>query len=220
MRDVNYTLRKAYKNALDATGIPAYYMSAPDSALNDEYIIFRGLESTEESTKNSVDTGTSVTVEIHSFVDKSNSGRGVEQIADDIFRYVYALPQFILDLENMQMVQTKMQSDRTNNYGWLGSRMYIDRVITFKHNIFIGGTRGMIYNGIGRYTYTATGGETSFTVSAAVGMDAVAMFKDGILYTQTTGTPTGKKYTFNSSTGVVSFEIECEPGEILFFLYE
>ena len=220
MIDVNFPLRKAYTAALSAIGLPVYYQGLPPNLNPDEYIVFRGIESTEGSTKNSIDTITNITVEIHTFASQVNSGRAVETIANDVYKYIYALPQFILPMDGIQMVKAEFANDRTQDYGWLNGRMYIDRFITFRHKLFIGGTSSMIVNGIGRYTYTATGGETSFTVSDAVGKSAIGMFKDGVFFIPVSGTPIGKQINFNSDSGMVSFDIECEPNEPLYFLYE
>jgi len=220
MKDVNKPLRKAYFAALSVTGLPVYENALPNNLNPEEYIIFRGFDTTEASTKNSADTDTNVTVEIHTYKDIHNNSTVSENIADDVYRYIYALPQFVLPMDGMQMVQAQLVNDRTQDYGFVNGRMYIDRFITFKHNIFVGGTSNMVFNGIGRYTYIATGGETQFTVSAAIGKTAIGMFKDGVFFLPVTGTPTGKQMKFDASTGIVSFEIECEPNEELYFLYE
>jgi hypothetical protein len=226
MNDINYPLRKAYFAALTATGLPVYYQGLPNNQNPEEYIVFRSINSNEASTKNSADTETQITVEIHTYQEYANQGRLVETIADEIYQYVYAISQFVLPMDGVQMVSTELVSDQTNNYGYLGNRMYIDRFITFKHNIFIGGTGNgttpiIIVNGISRFTYIATGGETSFVVGDAVGQNPICLFKDGIQYTLVSpGPPTDKRFIFDSPTGTVSFEQPCEVGEILFFLYD
>jgi len=220
MKDVNKPLRKAYFAALSVTGLQVYENALPNNLNPEEYIIFRGFDTTEASTKNSADTDTNVTVEIHTYKDVHNNSTESENIADDVYRYIYALPQFVLPMDGMQMVSTSLVTDRVQDYGWQNGRMYIDRFITFKHNIFIGGTGGMIYKGIGRYEYTATGGETSFTVTDAIGKSPIVLFKDGVSFLPTTGAITGKQFNFDDATGEVSFAIECEPNELLYLLYE
>lgn len=225
MIDINWPLRKAYFAALNVTGYPVFYQGLPANINPEEYIVFRSIMSNEASTKNSADTQTTIVVEIHTYQEFANQGRLVETIADLVYQYVYAISQFVLPMDGVQMVSTELVSDETQNYGYLGNRMYIDRFITFRHNIFVGGTGNgttpiIVVNGVSRFTYVATGGETSFVVGDAVGQSPICLFKDGIQYTLFAGVPVDKKFTFDASTGTVSFEQPCEVGEILFFLYD
>ena len=225
MIDINWPLRKAYFAALSVTNYPVFYQGLPSNINPEEYIVFRSINSNEASTKNSADTDTTIVVEIHTYQEFANQGRLVETISDLVYQYVYAISQFVLPMDGVQMVSTELVSDQTNNYGYLGNRMYIDRFITFKHNIFVGGTGNgttpiIVVNGVSRFTYVATGGETSFVVGDAVGQNPICLFKDGIQYTLFAGVPVDKRFAFDSATGTVSFEQPCEVGEILFFLYD
>ena len=69
MRDVNYSLRKAYYAALtgityEASGVPVYYLQAPDDITASSYIVFGGVTNSDLSTKNSADTASLMRVTI------------------------------------------------------------------------------------------------------------------------------------------------------------
>lgn len=137
MIDINISLRNAYKQALSGIdGVPVYYMAVPSTVSPANYIVFRSISSNDASTFNSSDTNTSVTVEIHTWTDGSNSGLSADQVAREVFNRLYANPQFVLQLDGAQMVSTRMTNDVTQNFTNSGNRTYVSRYITFKHNIF------------------------------------------------------------------------------------
>jgi hypothetical protein len=57
------------------------------------------------------------------------------------------------------------------------------------------------------FDYTATGGETSITLSGAIGKTCITVTRGGVEVRSiaTSGTPTGENVTFNASTGVITF---------------
>ena len=67
------------------------------------------------------------------------------------------------------------------------------------------------------YQYTATGGETTITFSAAIGGTCISVTRGGIEVRtiQTTGVPTGDNVTFNATTGVLTFGRVLEADEFV-----
>ena len=137
MIELNYSLRVAYKTALTGiANVPVFYQAVPPDQRPQEYIVFRSINSTDISTKNSSDTDTTVVVEIHTYSDVVNSGLSADAIAREVFNRIYANTQFNLSIDGGQIVHTKMQNDQTFDYTNTGGRSYISRFITFKHTIF------------------------------------------------------------------------------------
>ena len=67
------------------------------------------------------------------------------------------------------------------------------------------------------YQYTATGGETTITFSAAIGGTCLSVTRGGMEVRAiiTTGTPTGDNVRFNASTGVITFARALEADEFV-----
>jgi hypothetical protein len=67
------------------------------------------------------------------------------------------------------------------------------------------------------YQYTATGGETTVTFTAAIGGTCLSVTRGGmeVRTIQTSGVPTGDNVTFNASTGVVTFGRALEADEFV-----
>lgn len=84
-------------------------------------------------------------------------------------------------------------------------------------------TGGIGGNAIKTIDYTGEGGETSITITELIGKTATLLFRDGLYYTQTESVPaTGKKYNFDSATGIITFSIQVpplEPGELVTVQY-
>ena len=142
MRDINYSLRKAYFTVLtgityDASAVPAFYLQTPDGITASNYIVFGGVTNNDLSTKSSADTGTLMRVTIHTFKEKYNDGKAADFIAGQIYQRIYPTPQFNLTLEdNLQMVSTELVNDLTQDYGIRNSTAYIDRILIFRHKIY------------------------------------------------------------------------------------
>lgn len=137
MIDLNYSLRIAYKTALTGiANVPVFYQAVPPNESPESYIVFRSIISNDDSTKNSSDTETLVTVEIHTYQDIVNSGLSADVIARDVYNRVYANGQFNLSIDGGQIVHTKMQNDEVFDFTNSAGRSYISRFITFKHKIF------------------------------------------------------------------------------------
>ena len=145
MKDVSYPLQKAYLLALNgitynAVAVPVYYQELPDTMIPNNYIIFGPVTSNDDSTFNSADTITSMRVTIHTFEGKYNTGKAVAAIPGEVFQRLYANSQFNLDLspDSMQMVDTRLSNDLTQDYSQKGTRTYIDRIIILRHRIYHG----------------------------------------------------------------------------------
>jgi len=67
------------------------------------------------------------------------------------------------------------------------------------------------------YQYTATGGETTVTFTAAIGGTCLSVTRGGmeVRTIQTSGAPTGDNVTFNGTTGVVTFGRALEADEFV-----
>lgn len=137
MIDINYSLRIAYQSALSGiAGVPVFYQIVPQGISPENYIVFRSITNTDASTKNSSDTGTNITVEIHTWNDNLNSGLSADMVAREVFNRIYPNTQAVLTLNGAQMVSTRLVNDVTQPPVTIGNRMYISRFLTFKHNIF------------------------------------------------------------------------------------
>ncbi len=73
-----------------------------------------------------------------------------------------------------------------------------------------------------RLDYTATGGEYGFTSLDLINKDVVEFVKDGIGFATkiTSGTPVGKEFKHNPTTGEVVCAIPFEPEEIAYVTYQ
>jgi|SRR5690348_1654830 len=142
MRDVNYSLRKAYYTALtgityEASGVPVYYLQAPDDITASSYIVFGGVTNSDLSTKNSADTASLMRVTIHTFKDKYNDGKAADFIAGDVLQRIYPNAQAALILDDsLQMFSTELVSDLTQDYNVQNASVYIDRILIFRHKIY------------------------------------------------------------------------------------
>lgn len=143
MRSVNYALRKAYNTALsgityNSAEVPVYYKKLPDNLSPDNYIIFDGISNADISTLHTSDTSTSIRVSIYTRNEKSNNGKACDDIADIVMQRIYPTRQFVLNLssDNFQMVSTKLTGDNQNDWTQQSQLEYVDRFLTFTHNIF------------------------------------------------------------------------------------
>jgi hypothetical protein len=136
MIDINYELRKAYKAALDQTGFPVYYQELPPNISPDAYIIFRSINSSDFSTKNTFDTNTEITVEIHTKASVANSGASLDTIAGLVLGVIYPSRNINLALGNAQIVTTQLVNDVVMDWKIEGAAKWMSRYLTFSHKIF------------------------------------------------------------------------------------
>lgn len=139
MIDINLPLRKAYYNALVATGLPVFYGEAPDDITAQVYIVFSAINSNDASTFTSFDTNTTIQIKIHSWVNKYNPVIAPSNAAALVYGVLLPTPGFNLDTtaDGMQIVSTVVNNDFEQELGTLAGRKYSDRVIIFNHKIFI-----------------------------------------------------------------------------------
>jgi len=135
VKSVNFELRKAYVNALRATGKPVYYQYAPPDA-PECYIILQNVTNSDNSTMNSNDTVTTMQIKIHTYSDKDNGGALADTVANTALQAIYANKQSNLSLSGFQITNTTLINDIIDTWQDVSQRVYIDRIITFRHTIF------------------------------------------------------------------------------------
>lgn len=136
MIDVNYPLRKAYVSALAPLGYGVYNAEAPDDIDDAVYIVISDLTSGDNKTKNSKQTDTGIRITIHTWQTKYNPGKVVDEVAALVYQAVYPESKSTIEADGLQIITTTFDSD-TMDYGTLGERKYISRIIRFRHKIFI-----------------------------------------------------------------------------------
>lgn len=138
MIDLNYSLRKAYFDALSAItpAIPVYYYAAPPNTKLDKYIVYRSITNKDESTKTTSDTRTFIIVEIYSRNILTNAGAIVDDIANKVMGAVYPDRHTHLSIDGGQIVTTEMTFDLVNPFTVISGEVYLSRFLTFKHIIY------------------------------------------------------------------------------------
>lgn len=143
MKDVNYPLRKIYYAALspltyNGIPIPVFFQKAPDDIIAPNYVVFDGITNSDTSGKYKAQTDTAITVTIHTFKEKYNDGRAADDIAGLILNAIHPNKQTRPDMsaDGLQVVNTKLTTDFTQNYNINNTREYVDRLLTFTHSIF------------------------------------------------------------------------------------
>lgn len=141
MKDVNYPLRKAYFAALktityNSSPVPVYYQYLPDDINPDVYILFGGISNTDASTNNSFDTSTLMQVTVGTFKEKYNDGKAADEVGGKVLEKIYTKPS-TLSATGIKIVSTTLQSDLIQDWSLQNQRVYIDRLITFKHYIYL-----------------------------------------------------------------------------------
>ena len=73
-----------------------------------------------------------------------------------------------------------------------------------------------------RYQGTASGSETTITITALINMDILSVVKDGIgnCLIITSGTPASKEVLYDVTTGAFTWATPFEPGETYYILYQ
>lgn len=145
MQDVELALRKAYLTAINASdaGVEMYYDAAASQLAADaSYILFKGITSNDASTKTSSDVDVTVTLEVYTKSLGSNPGIDCANIANEILKAILTTPSFNLDLsnDNMQCYKTTLVSNDSKTWSVDSQLVYVDRVISFRHKIFIQNT--------------------------------------------------------------------------------
>lgn len=144
MKDFNYPLRKAYTAALDGNlsfdgnDVPVYYQQAPDTETIALYVVLSGHANNGNGTMHTQETSSTFTVNIHSFGLKYSNGQAVDNVAGQILEILLPSPQAVLDLsgDGLQMTGMALASDNVQDFSDQGGKIYIDRILTFRHQIF------------------------------------------------------------------------------------
>jgi len=138
MIDLNYSLRKAYFDALSgiSPSVPIFYYAAPPNKKLDQYIVYRSITNKDESTKTTSDTRTFIIVEIYSRNLAVNSGAAVDDIANKVLQAIYPDRNTHLTIDGGQIVTTEMTFDLVNPYLVISGEVYLSRFLTFKHIIY------------------------------------------------------------------------------------
>lgn len=138
MKDVNLPLRTAYNTALSTLTVPVFANYIPIGAEAETYIVFSNVTNNDISTKQSSDISAIMQVAIYTYSDIGNSGEAVDTLANQVFSLLYNNTRSVLNLGALfQMLSTELNSDQTNQTITIGQRVYIDRILQFKHEIFI-----------------------------------------------------------------------------------
>ena len=77
---------------------------------------YRTITSIDDSTVNSCDLSTTITVEIHTWKDGMNSGLDADLIARQVYDRIYPNPSAVLTLDGAQMVNTRVVNDQTQDF--------------------------------------------------------------------------------------------------------
>lgn len=143
MKDINTILQTAYYNAittaLAADSIQVYEGEEPDDLTDKLYVVLSDIQTVDQSTKNSSDVNASIQVSIHSWEFKYNNATALNECAGKIIEAICGSPDtnFDLSADGVQVMNTKIQNDRTERLGELAGRKFITRIITFEQDIFI-----------------------------------------------------------------------------------
>lgn len=144
MIDVNIPLRKAYFTALsgityNSIAVPVYYSYLPDDLDPDFYIIYAAVTNNAAGTFTTQDTLSSMRVTVFTKGNKNNDGNAADAIAGQILTRLLATPSFNLPLPTgtpLQVTGTTLESDTTQDWTMQTARIYIDRIMIFRHTIF------------------------------------------------------------------------------------
>jgi hypothetical protein len=143
MKSVNYQLRAAYVAALsgltvNTIPVPTYYLSAPENETSKIYITLNNIANLDASSKQTANTDSTMQLQIHTWDDNGFSGKNADDVANAVFALVHLLPtqKFDLIAHGFQIVDTRLVNDVVQELRGEGVRQYIQRVITFNHNIY------------------------------------------------------------------------------------
>lgn len=143
MIDVNIPLRKAYKTALsgivyNTVAVPVYYSYLPDNIAADNYILFGGVTNNSIGTFTTQDTASTMRVTIYTTGNRNNNGDAADYIAGEVLTRINATPSFNIPFPSgtqLQMTGTVLESDTTQDYSLNSNKIYIDRILIFRHTI-------------------------------------------------------------------------------------
>lgn len=139
MKDTYSALFQAYYEAISGTGIPCYEGEEPDDVKDKIYAVMQVPNMTETSTSNSSDQSVTIQISVHSWEYKYNNSKSLNTAVNDIYQAIKPTSTSVLDLSDfgLQMMNLGVQQDRLENFGELGGKVFISRILIFKQDIFI-----------------------------------------------------------------------------------
>lgn len=139
MKDVYNALFQAYYEAINALDIPVYEGEEPDDVKHKIYAVISIPSSVDTSTSNSSDVQTTIQISVHSWEYKYNNSKSLNQTVGQILEAIKPDSNAVLDLSafDLQMMNLKIDTDRIENYGNLGGKVFISRILIFKQDIFV-----------------------------------------------------------------------------------
>jgi len=141
MIDVNGPLKKAYKTALtgivyNTVAIPVYANYLPDNITAENYIVFGPVTNNSIGTLNSQDTSSLMRVTVYSTGNRNNNGDAADYIAGKVIERIHPTQSFAITIDGaFQITATSLESDTTQDYGVNANKIFIDRILIFKHSI-------------------------------------------------------------------------------------
>ena len=143
MIDINTILQKAYYDAITAAlaadGIEVYEGEEPDDLTDKLYVVLSDIQSSDRSTKSTNDLNVTIQVNVHSWEYKYNNSVTLNECAGKIIEAICPDPDtnFDLSADGLQVLNTKLQTDRTDRLGELSGRKFISRILIFEQHVFI-----------------------------------------------------------------------------------
>ena len=138
MIDVSTAIRTAYITAMDGIGAPIFSRMVPDSVEPNLYVIIDSVNSNDNGTISTQEVSVSVSLTIHSFGEKYSNGQAVNDLCSLVMTAINPSPSGVLDLSSfdLQMTSTVMENCTEQSFTSNGNRIYIDKILQYKHTIY------------------------------------------------------------------------------------
>ena len=139
MKDTYSALFQAYYEAINGLNIPVYEGEEPDDLKDKIYAVIQIPSATETSTSNSSDQSATIQITVNSWEYKYNNSKNLNLAVGQILEAIKPTSNSVLDLSDydLQMMNLSIDTDRIENYGEIGGKVFISRILIFKQDIFI-----------------------------------------------------------------------------------
>lgn len=137
MIDINTPLLKAYYDVIKALGYNVYEGEEPDNLTDKLYIVISDVNSVDSSTKTTQDTNTTIQIAINGWEFGAAPTMAVNTAAGVVLNAIKPDSNAVLTAPSMQLLNVRVQQDRSQRYGGLAGRKYFSRIIIFQQDIFI-----------------------------------------------------------------------------------
>ena len=139
MKDTFSALFQAYYEAINGLSIPVYEGEEPDDLKDKIYAVIQIPSATETSTSNSSDQSATIQLTVNSWEYKYNNSKNLNLAVGQILEAIKPTSNSVLDLSDygLQMMNLNIDTDRIENYGEIGGKVFISRILIFKQDIFI-----------------------------------------------------------------------------------